>query len=74
MEPGTWWSESDYARQYYKGMVKGGISCLLIYFSEFGLELSEEQRERITSCEDYDQLKRWFQRALKGDSVEQIFG
>ncbi|GAA2424994.1 hypothetical protein GCM10010191_41500 [Actinomadura vinacea] len=41
--------------------------------SQRGLELSEEQRERITSCEEPDRIERWFQRALEADSVEQVF-
>jgi predicted transposase/invertase (TIGR01784 family) len=38
-----------------------------------GLQLSPLQRERVTSCDDFEQLKQWQQRALRVDSATELF-
>lgn len=38
-----------------------------------GLELSADQLENIDSCNDGETLKRWFRRALKAATTEDIF-
>jgi hypothetical protein len=83
MAMSTWKPKSDFAREYYneglsagevKGTVKGERDLLFVYLAKRGWELSAEQRERILSCEDPGLVKRWFERAMDAQAVDEIFG
>ena len=38
------------------------------------IELGEDERERILGCEDVDQLKVWFDRAVNAEAAADVFG
>jgi hypothetical protein len=40
---------------------------------ERGLALTVEQRERITACDDLDQLKKWFKAAISAEDADGLF-
>ncbi|CAM5242552.1 hypothetical protein SHIRM173S_00383 [Streptomyces hirsutus] len=38
-----------------------------------GIEVSEEDRERVTGCRDLDTLDVWFTRAITATSAAEVF-
>lgn len=57
-----------------KGAVKSKIEDLIKVIRARGLELTQPQRELITSCADLAQLATWFDRALDAKTTDEIFG
>jgi hypothetical protein len=56
-----------------EGRAEGERELLLMYLGDRGWVLSVRQRDRINSCDDPDMIKGWFVRAMKAESVDEIF-
>lgn len=55
-----------------EGEAKGLRSSLLALLASRALPIDPDQRARIETCADPDQLQRWFERALRATSVAEI--
>ncbi len=60
------------AKSEAKGRAEGQAKALLMILSERALPISEEQRQRIQSCQDIPTLDIWFKRSLRATSVDEI--
>jgi len=56
-----------------EGRAQGEANALLAILQTKGLLLTEEQRQRIVSCSDVEQLDAWVRRAVTATSVEELF-
>jgi hypothetical protein len=56
-----------------EGEAKGEAKAILLTLSERGLSVSDEARERITTCEDLDQLETWVRRAVTIETTDDLF-
>jgi hypothetical protein len=56
-----------------EGVAQGKAEAIAFLLERRGIDLSEEDRERITSCDDLDVLGRWFERAITAASVAEVF-
>jgi hypothetical protein len=79
MATGTYEWQSDFARKYVaegeaRGEAKGEAKALLMVLDSRGIELSAEQRDRIASCTDLDELDHWLNRAAAVASADELFG
>src|SRR5687767_1065359 len=57
-----------------KGQAKGQAKAVLVLLGHRGVEVGEEDRERIIGCGDPDVLDRWLKRALTATSTAEVFG
>jgi hypothetical protein len=78
MSAGTREYRSDFARRYFgegkaEGKAEGEADALLTVLATRGFEVSEDARNRITACDDLEQLKMWIARAVTITAVEQLF-
>jgi hypothetical protein len=60
-------------RGFAEGRATGKVGAILEVLQARGLELSEEQRQRIASCRDLDRLSAWLERAVGAVSAECLF-
>ena len=65
--------ERGVARGRKEGEAKGEAKAILLMLSARGLTVSDEARERITTCEDLDQLETWVRRAATAETTEDLF-
>ncbi|WP_405615494.1 hypothetical protein [Streptomyces sp. NBC_00076] len=56
-----------------EGRAQGRAEDILRILDRRGLDVSDADRERITSCGDLDTLGRWLDRAITTPSTEEIF-
>ncbi|MFE7352580.1 hypothetical protein ACFU8Q_05115 [Streptomyces sp. NPDC057543] len=56
-----------------EGRTEGLARGILLFLARAGIDVSDEARERITSCTDLDTLSRWLLRAPTATSVEDVF-
>nr|WP_308309075.1 hypothetical protein [Streptomyces sp. CHD11] len=56
-----------------KGQVKGRAEAVLVLLGHRGVELGEEDRERIAGCGDPEVLDVWLKRALTARSAAEVF-
>jgi hypothetical protein len=56
-----------------EGVAQGKAEAIVFLLERRGIDLSEEDRERITFCDDLDVLGRWFERAITATSVAEVF-
>jgi hypothetical protein len=56
-----------------KGMEKAKAEYILRILHTRGLTVTEQQREKVTSCTDSAQLDRWFDRALTAATAAEVF-
>ncbi|WP_433525955.1 hypothetical protein ACQPZ2_14220 [Nocardia pseudovaccinii] len=56
-----------------EGRAEGRAEALLQLLALRGIAVSDEMRARIASCADRDQLADWFERALRADSIDDLF-
>jgi len=56
-----------------EGRAQGEANALLTILQTRGLQLTEEQRQRIVSCNDIEQLDAWVRKAVTATSVEDLF-
>ena len=65
---------NDLVREHQAlGEAKGEAKALLLTLSARGIEVSEEARTRITTCDDLGQLDTWVRRAVSAESVDEVF-
>jgi len=57
-----------------QGLVQGKREVLFRLIARAGLELTEEQRQALETCDDPETLDRWIDRALSDQTVEEILG
>lgn len=65
----TWHPSRLFMREYCEGMSE----AILIVLSALGVEVSDEERTRITTCRDSDLLAIWARRAGATESTDDIF-
>ncbi|WP_067491691.1 hypothetical protein [Actinomadura hibisca] len=74
MNSTEWPVYSPFAREHFgRGEAKGEAKALFLVLSSRGLEASPEERERIASCTDLEQLEVWLARAVSVESVAELF-
>lgn len=56
-----------------EGRVAGRAEDILDAFEVRGIDVPEAVRERITTCQDAETLRRWHRRAVIAASAEEIF-
>ncbi|OSP45312.1 hypothetical protein B7767_00135 [Streptomyces sp. 13-12-16] len=56
-----------------EGRVEGRAEAVLVLLGHRGVEVSEEDRERIIGCGDPDVLDQWLKRALTATSTAEVF-
>ncbi|MER6015121.1 hypothetical protein [Streptomyces bluensis] len=56
-----------------EGRLQGRIEDILVVLEARGFDVPDEIRDRVTSCDDPDLLRRWLTRAAVAPSVEEIF-
>lgn len=73
-----WPVYSPFAKEHFgKGEVAGRIEdrreVILETLHERGLELTDSQHKRITSCTDFDELRKWSKAARTAKSADDLF-
>lgn len=64
---------SDFARKYIaEGEAKGEANSILTVLDARGIDVSDQVRDAITSCDDLDQLQKWLRRALEVVEAEEL--
>lgn len=56
-----------------EGKAQGCSKAILRLLERRGIEVSDEDRERIQSCTDLDILGHWFDRAITATSTDEVF-
>ncbi|MGW1403806.1 hypothetical protein ACWCRF_35380 [Streptomyces sp. NPDC002405] len=56
-----------------EGRVEGRAEDVLLLLERRGVEISEQDRERIVGCADLDTLSIWFARAITATSTAELF-
>jgi len=57
-----------------EGKKEGEADAILLVLEARGVDVSDAERERITSCTDLKQLKRWIIRAVTAEKTGDLFG
>ncbi|WP_406439480.1 hypothetical protein OHB00_30625 [Streptomyces sp. NBC_00631] len=52
---------------------EGLSEALLVVLSGRGIEVSEEARDRVTTCDDHDTLTTWLTRAATATTTAELF-
>lgn len=64
---------SDFARKYIaEGEAKGEAKSILTVLDARGIDVPDEVRETIMSCEDLDQLQKWLRHALEINRADEL--
>jgi hypothetical protein len=53
---------------------RGGSKALLLVIDARGLEISDEQRDRVQACTDLALFHTWLARAATATTAEEVFG
>ncbi|MEU3172609.1 hypothetical protein [Streptomyces sp. NPDC007000] len=56
-----------------EGRAEGRAANILLLLDHRGVELSDEERERVMGCSDFDTLDLWFRRAVTASSAAGVF-
>jgi flagellar biosynthesis/type III secretory pathway protein FliH len=56
-----------------EGMAEGEAEAVLLVLQARGLEVTAEQRTRISACTDLSQLNRWVTRAVAVTATSELF-
>ncbi|MFI6639261.1 hypothetical protein [Streptomyces sp. NPDC050504] len=56
-----------------EGRVEGRAEDVLRLLDRRGIDVSDEQRERVMSCADLDVLGEWFDRAVTAATADEVF-
>jgi Uma2 family endonuclease len=59
---------------YDKGRTEGARASLVRVLTKRGLMLTDDQRERVTACDDLATLEAWLDRALDATHTDDVFG
>lgn len=78
MTSGTWPVYSPIAKEHFgrgkrEGRAEGEADALLLVLKARSLDISDAEHERITSCTDLKQLKRWVTRAATAAKASDLF-
>jgi hypothetical protein len=82
MNSDTWPVYSPFAKEHYgrgrqegkkEGRAVGEAEAILIVFEARSLDVSEAERDRITSCTNLRQLKNWIKRAVTVEKAAGLF-
>ncbi|MGW2935868.1 hypothetical protein ACWDA7_29325 [Streptomyces sp. NPDC001156] len=65
--------ETAYLEGKAEGKTEDRASLILRVLEKRGIPVSEDTRERITSCIDLDTLAIWFDRSLTAATAEDLF-
>jgi hypothetical protein len=77
-----WPVYSPFAKEHYgkgreeglaEGLVRGERDKILLTLRLRGLDVTDSQREHISTCADLDQLREWSQRALTATATSDLF-
>ena len=64
---------SDFARKYLaEGEAKGEARSILTVLDARGIEVPDEVRDTIMSCEDLDQLQKWLRHSLEINQAREL--
>jgi hypothetical protein len=63
-----------FAKGEAKGKAKGKAESVLTVLDARGIAISDDARERITSCTDVEQLDAWIRHAATASRIEELFG
>ncbi|WP_024800867.1 hypothetical protein [Nocardia sp. BMG51109] len=64
---------SDFARRYIaEGEAKGEAQSVLTVLDARGIDVPDEVRDTITSCEDLELLQKWLRRALEVSRADEL--
>ncbi|MFC6878688.1 MULTISPECIES: hypothetical protein [Actinomadura] len=79
MTTGTTEFKSDFAKRHEargkaEGKVEGEAKALLLVLAAHGIEISEEQREMVTGCQDTAVLEEWLKRVATAETIEDVLG
>ncbi|WP_165966027.1 hypothetical protein [Actinomadura sp. 7K534] len=74
MQAGVYEWKSDFALKHIaEGEAKGEAKLLLTVLETRGFTIDDDLRERITTCQDHEQLHTWARRATAGEPLDRIF-
>jgi hypothetical protein len=83
MTSDTWPVYSPFAKEHFgrgkregktQGRREGEAEAILLVLEARGLDVTDAERERITSCTDLKQLKKWVTRAATAEKTGDLFG
>jgi hypothetical protein len=74
----TWPVHSPFAKEHFgrgkaEGKAEGEAEAILLVLEARGLDITADQRARITSCTDLTQLKTWVRRAATITIASELF-
>jgi len=86
MRSDTYENPSEFVRRYFaqrreevwqegfqKGLREGWRSALLVVLEARGFQVDEQTRQRIATCTELEQLRRWVRKAVSVQSVQELF-
>lgn len=56
-----------------EGRAEGRAEGILLVLEARGIDLPDETREKITSCDDPQLLRQWLSRAATAATIEEVF-
>jgi len=56
-----------------EGRAEGRAEDILFILGRRGIDVPDEARERITTCDDLDLLRHWLDRALTAAAADELF-
>ncbi|MEV7105683.1 hypothetical protein [Streptomyces atroolivaceus] len=57
-----------------QGRLQGSAESILLLFGARGIGVPDATREKVTACNDLEQLRQWLRAAAHVTSAEGIFG
>jgi hypothetical protein len=70
----TWPVHSPFAKEHFgRGKAEGEAEAILLVLEARGIDVTPEDRARITACTDLAQLKTWVTRAATAKIVGDLF-
>ncbi|TDC61948.1 hypothetical protein E1200_27510 [Actinomadura sp. GC306] len=73
MQAGTYEWKSDFALKHIaEGEARGEAKLLLTVLETRGFTIDDDLRERITTCQDHEQLHTWARRATTAESLDEV--
>jgi len=78
MRPAGYEWQSHFARTHRaeghaEGRLEGQHAMLLALFEARGVQVVATTRDQILACRDSEKLERWLRRAVRADSIAQVF-
>jgi len=65
---------TEYRSEYNRGLfAEGAAKAAVVVLEARGLRVTEEERARITGCNDLDEIEFWLRRATKVNAVSELF-